>query len=350
MKLVRPPKLELYSFLFSMPLISAIVNLILYDDRLWKDYRVWVYSIPLIYLIGIFSWYSHVLYADWIERKYPELNQSRQRVLGKAMVLFFVMTPSILLILFIYDRFHILEYQFQDDDLFKGLLVGVGVNTIFETLYEADYVFSKMKQSAREKETMQELAVHQDFDTLKNQVNPHFLFNCLNTLSSLISVDKKRAEMFLDELSKVYRYLLKNNEEGVSTVAQEIRFIESYFNLLQTRYGNSVQLNVQIDKRYDPYLLPSLTLQLLVENAVKHNSLSKNNPLVIDIFTVAGNKLVVSNNHQPLTVKANSTKVGLKNIKSKYSLLKQSGFLVMADDKNFTVVLPLIWNPQAIKV
>lgn len=350
MKLVRPPKLELYSFLFSMPLISAIVNLILYDDRLWKDYRVWIYSIPLIYLIGIFSWYSHVLYADWIERKYPELNQSRQRVLGKAMVLFFVMTPSILLILFIYDRFHILEYQFQDDDLFKGLLVGVGVNTIFETLYEADYVFSKMKQSAREKETMQELAVHQDFDTLKNQVNPHFLFNCLNTLSSLISVDKKRAEMFLDELSKVYRYLLKNNEEGVSTVAQEIRFIESYFNLLQTRYGNSVQLNVQIDKRYDPYLLPSLTLQLLVENAVKHNSLSKNNPLVIDIFTVAGNKLVVSNNHQPLTVKANSTKVGLKNIKLKYSLLKQSGFLVMADDKNFTVVLPLIWNPQAIKV
>ena len=134
MKLVRPPKLELYSFLFSMPLISAIVNLILYDDRLWKDYRVWIYSIPLIYLIGIFSWYSHVLYADWIERKYPELNQSRQRVLGKAMVLFFVMTPSILLILFIYDRFHILEYQFQDDDLFKGLLVGVGVNTIFETL------------------------------------------------------------------------------------------------------------------------------------------------------------------------------------------------------------------------
>ena len=152
--------------------------------------------------------------------------------------------------------------------------------------------------------------------------------------------------MFLDELSKVYRYLLKNNEEGVSTVAQEIRFIESYFNLLQTRYGNSVQLNVQIDKRYDPYLLPSLTLQLLVENAVKHNALSKNNPLVIDIFTVAGNKLVVSNNHQPLTVKANSTKVGLKNIKLKYSLLKQSGFMVMEDEMNFTVVLPLIWSPK----
>ncbi|MCM4151118.1 hypothetical protein DHD05_05890 [Arenibacter sp. N53] len=350
MKFVKPPKLELYSFLFSMPLISAIINLILFDDRLWKDYKVWIYSIPLIYMIGIPSWYLHVLYANWIEQKYPELNQSRQRVIGKALVLLFVMIPSILIILFVYDHFHILDYQLQIEDLYKGLFVGVGVNIIFETLFEADYVFSKMKQSARERETMNELAVHQDFDTLKNQVNPHFLFNCLNTLSSLIGVDKKRAEVFLNELSKVYRYLLKNNEEGVSTVTQEIRFIESYYKLLQTRYGDAVKLNLQIDKRYDSYLLPSLTLQLLVENAVKHNSLSKNSPLVIDIFTAAANKLVVSNNHQPLTVKAPSTKVGLKNIKTKYALLKQPGFLVMEDDKNFTVVLPLIWNQQLSKI
>lgn len=350
MKFVKPSKLELYSFLFSMPLISAIVNLILFDDRLWRDYKVWVYSITLIYGIGIISWYFHLLYADRVERKYPELNQSRQRVLGKALVLLFVMAPSILFILFIYDWFHILDYQLQDDDLFKSLLVGVCVNTIFETLYEADYVFSKMKQSAREKETMQELALHQDFDTLKNQVNPHFLFNCLNTLSSLISVDKKRAEVFLNELGKVYRYLLKSNEEEVSSVTKEIRFIESYYNLLQTRYGDAVQLNIQIDKRYDSYLLPSLTLQLLVENAVKHNTLSKSSPLVIDIFTAAGNKLVVCNNYQPLMVKAPSTKVGLKNIKTKYALLKQPGFLVMEDERNFTVVLPLIWNQQQNKV
>ena len=346
MKFIKPTKLELYSFLFSMPLISAIINLVLYDDRLWKDFKVWVYSIPLIYGIGIISWYSHLLYADWVERKYPELNQSRQRILGKGLVLFFVMTPSIILILLIYDQFKILGYQFQEDDLFKGLLVGVCVNMIFETLYEADYVFSKMKQSALEKESIQELALHQDFDTLKNQVNPHFLFNCFNTLSSLISVDKKRAEVFLNELGKVYRYLLKNNEEEVSSVAKEIRFIESYYNLLNTRYGEAVQINIQIDKRYDSYLLPSLTLQLLVENAVKHNTVSKSNPLVIDIFTTAGNKLVVSNNHQPLMAKASTTKVGLKNIKTKYELLKQPGFIVMEDEMNFTVVLPLIWSQK----
>jgi LytS/YehU family sensor histidine kinase len=91
--------------------------------------------------------------------------------------------------------------------------------------------------------------------------------------------------------------------------------------------------------------LPSLTLQLLVENVVKHNALSKNKPLVIDIFTMAGNKLVVNNNLQRRSVKAPSNHVGLDNIKTKYALLKQPGFQVMENEKNFTVVLPLIWKP-----
>jgi LytS/YehU family sensor histidine kinase len=101
---------------------------------------------------------------------------------------------------------------------------------------------------------------------------------------------------------------------------------------------------MDIDKRYDPYLIPSLTLQLLVENVVKHNQLAKGQPLVIEIFTTAGNKLVVNNNLQRRTVKAPSNKVGLENIKAKFELLNQKGFQVMEDGKNFTVVLPLIWN------
>jgi len=220
------------------------------------------------------------------------------------------------------------------------LLVGFSVNLVFETLYEADYVFSKLKESTVEKETLQELSLQSEFDALKNQVNPHFLFNCFNTLSSLISVDKQKAEQFLNELSKVYRYLLRNNEDGVSTVENEIKFIQSYYQLLQTRHGEAVQLNVEIDKRYNPYLLPSLTLQLLVENVAKHNALSKSKPLIIDIFTTAGNKLVVNNNLQRRTVKAPSNKVGLENIKAKYALLRQPGFQVIENEKNFTVVLP----------
>ena len=259
------------------------------------------------------------------------------------------MSACVMLIFFLYDALSILGYQLTSDDLKLGLIVGFCVNLIFETLYQADYVLEKYKESVEEKEMLQQLSMEQEFDTLKSQVNPHFLFNCFNTLSSLISEDKQKAETFLNELSKVYRYLLRNNEDGLSTVGNEIKFIQSYFRLLQTRHGDAVQINMEIDKRYEPYLLPSLSLQLLVENVVKHNVLSKNKPLEIDIFTTAGNKLVVNNNLQRRTIKAPSNKIGLDNIKAKYNLLKQAGFQIMEDDKNFTVVLPLIWNNTTIK-
>lgn len=348
MKFFTPPKYKTQAFLLSMPLIDVVLNLVMYKERFWTDISVWLLSFPLIFIMGTGSWYAHAVYEDFIEKKYPELDQSRQRIFWKAMVVFFIMIPSVLIILFVYDRFHILGYRLQEMDLVKALLVGVSVNLIFETLFEADYVLSKYKESKTEKETLQLLSEQDEFDTLKNQVNPHFLFNCFNTLSSLISVDKQKAEQFLDELSKVYRYLLRNNVESVSTVDNEIKFIRSYFQLLQTRHGEAIQLHVEIERQYAGYLLPSLTLQLLVENVVKHNALSKNKPLVIDIFTTAGNKLVVNNNLQRRTVKAPSNKVGLENIRSKYELLKQPGFQVMEDEKNFTVVLPLIWKTPAV--
>lgn len=349
MKFIRPPKLELYSFLIAMPLIDVAWNLVLYKERFFSDAQVWLISFPLLFAIGVVSWFLHVQYAYNIERRFPGLDQTTQRILWKVLIFLFVMTPSVALIFVIYDSFGVAGYRLQEMDIPKGLFLGFAVNIIFETLYEADYVFTKLKETAAEKETLQELSLQTDFDSLKNQVNPHFLFNCFNTLSSLISVDRQRAEQFLNELSKVYRYLLRNNEEGMTTVENEIRFIRSYFQLLQTRHGEAVQLNIEIDKRYHSYLLPSLTLQLLVENVVKHNALSKTKPLVIDIFTTTGNTLVINNNLQRRTVKAPSNKVGLDNIKAKYALLKQTGFQVIENEKNFTVVLPLIWNQQPSK-
>jgi two-component system LytT family sensor kinase len=206
------------------------------------------------------------------------------------------------------------------------------------------YIMDKSKEIMAEREILRQMSLQQEFEVLKSQVNPHFLFNCFNTLSSLIAEDAARAESFLDELSKVYRYLLRNNESTLSRLESEMKFIESYFQLLKTRHGDAVQIEMEIDKRYDNYLLPSLSLQLLVENAVKHNVLSKNKPLVIDIFTTAANRLVITNNLQRRTIKGPSNRIGLDNIKAKYNLLRQRGFQVMEDGKSFTVVLPLIWD------
>lgn len=344
MKLEKATKIEWYSFIASMPLIALGLNYILYDERLFHDYRVWLVSFPLIWAAGLITWYSHVVYSHHAQRKYPEISQSTQRIILKCLVNIFVMTPAILIIFFLYDRLQILGYSLGNGDLLKGILVGFAVNLVFSTLWEALYIIDKHRESIAEKELLSQMSLQQEFDVLKSQVNPHFLFNCFNTLSSLITEDAKKAEVFLDELSKVYRYLLRNNEAGLSTLENELKFIESYFRLLKTRHGDAVQFQVESDKRYNHYLLPSLSLQMLVENAVKHNVLSKNKPLVIDIFTTAGNKLIVNNNLQRRTKKGPSNKIGLDNIKMKYQLLNQHGFHVMEDARNFTVVLPLIWN------
>lgn len=340
----KPPRLQVQSFLFSMPVIDLALHQIMFKNRLWHDWRIWIFSFPLVFMIGVFSWYCHVSYSRYAEKKFPRLDQSARRILEKSLVAIIIMPPSVLLIFLLFDYFRIFGYQLQRWDLIMGLILGLCVNLIFETLYESEYLLSQFKKARIEKESIQQLSLQQEFDTLKGQVNPHFLFNCFNTLSSLIEEDREKADVFLNELSKVYRYLLRNNEEGLTTVRNELKFIESYYRLLQTRHGDAVQLHLDIDKRYDQYLLPPLTLQLLVENVVKHNVLSKNKPLVIDIFTTAGNKLVVNNNLQRRTVKAPSNKVGLENIRAKYSLLKQPGFQVMEDANNFTVVLPLIWH------
>jgi two-component system LytT family sensor kinase len=347
MKWPKVTRLELHSFLVSMPIIDLAIQLILYKDRVWADPRVWLISYPLVFLIGVASWYSQCVYSHGVENKFPLLSQSRKRVIRKALVVLLLMTPSVLFIFFLYELFHILGYELANWDLAKGVILGFAVNLVFVTLYESDYMLGRYKESEMEKESLRQLSLQQEFDTLKSQVNPHFLFNCFNTLSSLIAEDKDKADEFLHELSRVYRYLLRSNETGVSTLKNEIRFIESYYRLLQTRHGEAVQLNIELDRRYDNYLLPSLSLQLLVENVVKHNVLSKNMPLVIDIFTVAGNKLVVNNNLQRRKQKAPSNKVGLDNIRAKYALLRQPGFQVIEDKNNFTVVLPLLWNNSA---
>jgi two-component system LytT family sensor kinase len=349
MKFERSTKVEWYSFLASMPLIDLGMNYILYKEDLFHDYKVWLVSFPIIWAAGIITWYLHVLYSHAVQKKYPELSQSTKRIVVKCFVNIFVMSPAILVIFFLYDQLHILGYKLSAIDLWNGVLVGFAVNLVFSTLWEAMYIMDKHKDSMGEKELLSQMSLQQEFDVLKSQVNPHFLFNCFNTLSSLINEDAKKAEIFLDELSKVYRYLLRNNETGLSTLQNELKFIESYSRLLKTRHGEAVQIQVESNSRYDNYLLPSLSLQMLVENAVKHNVLSKNKPLIIEIFLVAGNKLVVNNNLQLRAKKAPSNRIGLDNIRTKYKLLGQNGFHVMQDAKNFTVVLPLIWNSNIDK-
>ncbi|RRB06618.1 sensor histidine kinase [Larkinella rosea] len=201
---------------------------------------------------------------------------------------------------------------------------------------EADLALQRMQQ---EKTEVQMRA-------LQSQVNPHFLFNGLNTLSSLIDEAPRQASEFVDELSNVYRYLLRSNENELVTLHDELRFIRSYFHLLQTRFGHSVQLHVSVDEPKKSALLPPLTLQLLVENAVKHNVILPDQPLTIRIRTTGDDLLIVENNLQRKNLRIESNGVGLSNIDYKYRLLNQPVPLVGEADGWFQVILTLLTNLQ----
>jgi two-component system, LytTR family, sensor kinase len=349
MKLAKPAPFYAWCFIISMPFITFAMCYIMYGDRLYHEWLPWLYGFLLIYLIGYGSWRMHYQYDYFLQRKFPGIEQTKKRVLYKLLIYVLIMSPSVLVIVFVFHYFHLAGYSIKHGDIRNMLLVGLSTNIVFETLYEVVYIIDKYKETAIESELLESMHLQQEFDNLKDKVNPHFLFNCFNTLSSLITENKSMASCFLNDLSKVYRYLLQNNEDGMSTVESEMKFIYSYFKLISTRYGDGVELTVQVDKKYYPYMVPSLSLQLLVENAVKHNVVSKHEPLSIEIFTTEGKQLVVNNNLNRKVIKEKSTRIGLKNIESKYKLLNKEGFQVIDGETYFMVVLPLFWKqPRSI--
>jgi two-component system, LytTR family, sensor kinase len=342
-KWIKPTKDEWYSYIAIMPLLATFWNYLFYGDRLWNDANVWLYSFTIICVQGIFSWYAHIVVMHWLRKVFPDIRQTALRLAILSISHITLTYLTFFMLFYGYDAYHFLGYRL-DNNVFKlAIIIAIGLTMVATTIWETNYTIAQWKESLAVKEMIEHDAFQQQFETLKSQVNPHFLFNCFNTLSSLIVVNPEGAEAFLDELSKVYRYLLKNNNDGLSTLHTEAKFIESYYKLIQTRHGDAVQIRTKIHKRYNDYLIPSLTLQLLIENAVKHNMASKESPLIIDIFTTAGNILVVTNNLQKKHTNVFSNHVGLKNIDLKFNLLKHPGLQVIEDDKNFTVVVPLLW-------
>ncbi len=178
-------------------------------------------------------------------------------------------------------------------------------------------------------------------------MNQHFLFNSLNSLSSLIQDDEEKAEKFLDEMSKVYRYLLHNDDEQLVTLGRELKFIQSYRHLLKARYGNGLELDISVDENVLDKWLPPLTLQVIIENAFTNNSVSKDSPLKIAINSQDDNIIKVSNNIQPKIIAAAiDNNSAIENVVNKYGLLANLGVRIVETDEQREIYLPLLFNEK----
>ncbi|GAB3491379.1 histidine kinase [Spirosoma knui] len=230
-------------------------------------------------------------------------------------------------------------------DLLQSALVFIFFQSIYEVLFfiqRTRKYQKRLKEAEHEQEKLRTVSLQSQLDALKQQVNPHFLFNSLNVLDSLIEDDPAQARVFLDELSTVYRYLLRSNDQHLTDLGTELDFIHSYFHLLKTRHGDGLRLAIAVDDRLQTYQLPPLTLQLLVENAVKHNIVLPEQPLCIAISTNGQSQLQVRNNLQRKTVRVASNGIGLTNIFAKYRMLNQPAPIIRESDGQFVVTLPLI--------
>lgn len=285
-------------------------------------------TIPDLYIIRL------------LNRSFPWNNKAFRRiVLQFSFTLILAMVISTLTTLFA-NRINTYTEDLTTVLIYNSLMYSV-VNIILMIIFEA-WLFSMESSNARMKaEALEKEISRIRFDVLKNQINPHFMFNSLNVLSGLIDKDVAKSQLFIDEFSQIYRYVLETIEKPVVSLSDELSFVRSYFFLQQIRYGEALTLTVNIPADLIHMLLPPLSLQMVLENAIKHNIVNHSKPLKIKIYN-DNHYLVVRNNLQPKISSSFSTGLGQKNLAKRYALIGEDKPRFMIESNHYSVQLPLI--------
>lgn len=287
-----------------------------------------IFNLPIILLVG---------YVDYILITYRQ--KKRHCGIGLSLLVDFTTTAVFFLVLETLAAGICSFLQVKDFYSLKNLLAGILLNCMVVSLieiflYHKSQLENEMKLNIAEKEK----AVYQ-FETLKNQINPHFLFNSLNVLSSLAYQDAEKANLFAKKLSSVYRYLLAIHERETVTLQEEMQFVDSYLYLEKIRFGDTLQIHIEYNKKSQDKAVFPASLQMLVENAIKHNISTPKSPLVIHI-KIDTSGITVSNNLQ-LRNYVIRNGMGLNNLKKQYLLHKQE-INIIKTETNFTVKLPFV--------
>lgn len=307
-------------------------------------------TITLVF-IGWFAAFSNTI-CYWLgtrfilielRKKYPDFKDDVIRIFILLLCII-VITPVIDMIMghFLAWIFRLFGYAASYTFILKIIIPVFLIVVMMMAIYEAMYYYARLKKSIREEEQLKRVMVQAQLDTLRNQARPHFLFNSLNTLRDIIDQeDKEEAKVFVDKLSDVYRFILESGSSNLIPLEKEIQFVRSYVHIQLERFGTNLKIQWDISEDMLQYQIVPMSLQLLVENAIKHNVVSKAKPLNICIKT-SNTTLIVRNPIQGKSTKIPSTKIGLKNIKKRYALITKEPVTIATNDSYFTVALPLL--------
>ena len=288
-----------------------------------------------IVFLFLFSWFILQFNTNWKDF----VNIADRRIKNGIIVIInaviFIVAINIFVV--VYDLILTNSMTLAD----KRLLHFVYVIITLILMFVANILrFQKIRElDLVEKELLKQQNLQTELSALKNQINPHFLFNSLNSLNSLIR-GNQQATTFVNKLSFMYRYILQSGDQNLVTLKEELKFLNSYLFLIKTRYRDKFNAHVLVDEKWMNCTVPVLSLQLLVENAVKHNEISESYPLEVRLY-VEGNSLIVENPIRPRSTFVESTGKGLANIDKRYEMLKQQKISITKNNNIFKVKLPL---------
>jgi sensor histidine kinase YesM len=229
----------------------------------------------------------------------------------------------------------------RQEELLKLCILYAITVFIYEIFYGWFYSYRHYAITQVDELKSNRLQLELQFESLKSQISPHYLFNCLNTISSLLFKDSKLAEEFIRRMAETFRYVVSNQKQQLVLLQEEIDFVRSYCFLLQVRFEQHLHLEINLPKSLMATKIPPLALQMLVENAVKHNQISKENALMVYISAIDNTYISVTNTKTKAINPAQSFKVGLDNIKQRYQFFTEEKVAVR-DDEKFTVLLPVL--------
>lgn len=345
-KLPRYHSRDLMVMVLCMVPVAVLLNNMLYGSRLFQNAGVFSGTLVSTFIFLTIFFNSCGFVAVHLRNRFPSEGELVKRILICLGVFYLMSALFITLLLFLYDRVSLFGYQYKEIHFYYAYLSAIVVNTFITFLMEAIYRFEQLKEATNQTERLRKECMNSKLLGLKSQVNPHFLFNSLNTLSSLIHEDGDKAELFLNHMSKVYRYLLRYRDEPLVPLQTELGFINSYFFLLKQRHNEGIKLRIDIDPGQQEMLISPLTLQVIIENTVGGNVMHKDKPLSIHIRT-EDNKLII---HNSVDCKPNSTDNNepLQNVIQKYELLAKTPIRIYENCDERVISIPLIENKTVI--
>lgn len=297
----------------------------------------WVYS----FLVTASLFFGCAFIIGFLNKRMPWKNQFSRRIFVEILMIFSYTTLTQYLIILLLEGTPMFIIEVTPELIFRNIIFSNTITLIVVAMIEGIYFFQNWRQSMLAAERLEKEHLQSSLSNLRAQLDPHFMFNSLNVLSTLIRTDPLRAEQFVEDFAKVYRYLLEVKNDMAVPLKDELAFVERYLNLQKIRFHEGLQYHVNINPEHLNLYLPPLSLQEMVGNAIKHNIISREHPLQLRLLS-NGKGLIVENNVQSRTSGVISTGVGLQNLRERYRYLSAEEPRFELADGKYKAYLPLI--------